>query len=208
MEETSDSIIQEASALFMKYGIKSVTMDDISRSLGISKKTVYQYFHDKNEIVNRVAKTYLENERRNFEEIQINAENAIDKLYRHSRFLRKSFEKMNPVVLFDLKKYYKDSWQLFLAYKKNIFSKSMIETLKEGIEQGYFRESIDPEILITLRMEILELVADGTIFPHDQYDFKEVQVQIFDHFIHGILTDKGHRLLNNYIKNQIQQWQL
>lgn len=205
MEETSDNIIQEASTLFMKYGIKSVTMDDISRSLGISKKTLYQYFHDKNEIVNRVAKAHLENERRNFEEIQINAENAIDKLYRHSRFLRKSFEKMNPVVLFDLKKYYKDAWQLFLAYKKNIFSKSMIETLKEGIEQGYFRESIDPEILITLRMEILELVADGSIFPHDQYDFKEVQVQIFDHFIHGILTDKGHRLLNTYIKNHIQQ---
>lgn len=205
MEETANSILQEANTLFMKYGIKSVTMDDISRSLGISKKTVYQYFHDKNEIVNRVATAYLENERRNFEEIQINAENAIDKLYRHSRFLRKSFEKMNPVVLFDLKKYYKDAWQLFLAYKKNIFSKSMIETLREGIEQGYFRKSINPEILITLRMEILELAADGSIFPHDQYDFKEVQLQIFDHFIHGILTEKGHRLLNNYIKNHIQQ---
>jgi len=205
MEDIADTIIKEASTLFMKYGIKSVTMDDISRSLGISKKTVYQYFNDKNEIVNRVAKTHLEKERRNFEEMQIDAENAIDKLYRHSRFLRKSFEKMNPVVLFDLKKYHKDAWQLFVAYKKNIFSKSMIETLNEGIKQGYFRESIDPEILITLRFEILEMIADGNIFPPDEYDFKEVQLQIFDHFIHGILTDKGHHLLNNYIKKHIQQ---
>ncbi len=205
MEDIANIIIQEASILFMKYGIKSVTMDDISRSLGISKKTVYQYFHDKNEIVNKVAKAYLENERRNFEEVQINAENAIDKLYRHSLFLRKSFEKMNSVVIFDLKKYHKDAWQLFQAYKKNIFSKSMIETLKEGIDQGYFRGNIDPEILITFRFEILEMVADGNIFPPDKYDFRQVQIQLFDHFIHGILTEKGNILMNNYIKNHIQQ---
>ncbi|MBS0000884.1 MAG: TetR/AcrR family transcriptional regulator [Cyclobacteriaceae bacterium] len=204
MQDISDQIIQEAASLFLKYGIKSVTMDDISRSMSISKKTVYQYFHDKNEIVNKVAKLHLETEKENFGQIQANAENAIEKLYRHSLFIRKSFEKMNPVVLYDLKKYYKEAWQLFVDYKKDVFSKSMIETLKEGIEQGYFRKNIDPEILITLRFEILQLIADGSIFPPDKYDFRDVQIKLFDHFIHGILTEKGHVLLNDYIKNHIQ----
>ena len=201
MQDIPDKIIQEAASLFLKYGIKSVTMDDISSSLGISKKTVYQYFHDKKEIVNRVAKNHLENERKIFEEIHSNAENAIDKLYRHSIFMRESFEKMNPVVIYELKKYYKDAWQLFLEYKKNVFSNRMIETLREGINQGYFRKNIDPEILISLRFEIMQMIADGRLFPPDKYDFREVQIQLFDHFIHGILTEKGHVLMNNYFKS-------
>jgi TetR/AcrR family transcriptional regulator, cholesterol catabolism regulator len=204
MQDISEKIIQEATSLFLKYGIKSVTMDDISRSMSISKKTIYQYFHDKNEIVNKVAQVHLETEKQTFEEIQTNAGNAIEKLYRHSLFLRRSFEKMNPVVLFDLKKYYPDAWQLFIDYKKDVFSKSMINTLTEGIRQGYFRENIDPEILITLRFEVLQLIADGNIFPPDQYDFRDVQIQLFDHFIHGILTEKGHVLMNEYYKNHIQ----
>jgi len=204
MEDLSDKIIHEAASLFLKYGIKSVTMDDISRSMGISKKTVYQYFSDKKEIVNKVAKTHLESEKRNFEEIHAKADTAIDKLFRHSVFMRKSFDKMNPVVIYDLKKYYKDAWQLFLEYKRSVFSKKMIETLKEGMEQGYFRKDIDPEILINLRFEIMQLIADGSIFPPDKYDFREVQIQLFDHFIHGILTEKGQCLMKNYLKNQIQ----
>lgn len=204
MQDISAQIIEEATSLFLKYGIKSVTMDDISRSMSISKKTVYQYFKDKNEIVNKVASVHLENEKRIFEEIQADAENAIEKLYRHSLFLRKSFEKMNPVVLFDLKKYYKDAWELFIRYKKEVFSKSMVDTLREGMEQGYFRESIDPEILVTLRFEVLQLIADGSIFPTDKFDFRDVQIQLFDHFIHGILTEKGYVLMNEYHKSQIQ----
>jgi AcrR family transcriptional regulator len=204
MEEISDKIIQEAASLFLKYGIKSVTMDDISGSMGISKKTVYQYFRDKKEIVNRVAKAHLEDEKNKFEEIHKDAENAIDKLYRHAVFMRNSFDKMNPVVFYDLKKYYKDAWQLFLEYKRDVFSKKMIETLREGMEQGYFRENINPEILIHLRFEIMQLIADGTLFPPEKYDFREVQIQLFDHFIHGILTEKGHYLMNSYLKNHIQ----
>jgi AcrR family transcriptional regulator len=204
MEEISIKIIQGAASLFLKYGIKSVTMDDISRSLGISKKTLYQYFHDKKEIVNKVAKAHLEDEKRNFQIIHENADNAIEKLYRHSLFMRDSFDKMNPVVIYDLKKYYKDAWQLFLEYKRDVFLKKMIETLKEGIKQGYFRKNINPEILINLRFEIMQLIADGTLFPPDQYDFREVHIQLFDHFIHGILTEKGQLLMNTYLKNQPQ----
>jgi len=203
-DNISDQIIQEATSLFLKYGIKSVTMDDISRSMSISKKTVYQYFRDKNEIVGKVAKVHLENERKHFEEAQASAGNAIEKLYKHSLFLRRSFDKMNPVVIYDLKKYYRDAWALFAQYKKEIFSKSMVDTLREGIEQGYFRENIDPEILVALRFEILEMIAEGNIFPQDKYDFREVQFQLFDHFIHGILTGKGLALLKKYHQNQMQ----
>jgi AcrR family transcriptional regulator len=204
MQDISEKIIQEASSLFMKYGIKSVTMDDISRAMSISKKTLYQYFRDKNEIVNRVARVHLENEKRNFEEIQANAGDAIEKLYMHSLFIRKSFEKMNPAVLYDLKKYYKDAWDLFIQYKREVFSKGMTDTLHEGIAQGYFRKNIDPDILITLRFEVLQLVADGSIFPAEKFDFREVQIQLFDHFLHGILTEKGHALMNEYYKTHIQ----
>jgi TetR/AcrR family transcriptional regulator, cholesterol catabolism regulator len=204
MQDISEQIIQEATSLFLKYGIKSVTMDDISRSMSISKKTVYQYFHDKNEIVNKVAKYTWKLKNRTFEEIQANAENAIEKLYRHSLFLRRSFEKMNPVVLFDLKKYYKDAWQLFIDYKKDVFSKSMINTLKEGIRTGLFQGKYRSGNTHYAPFRSSATDSRRKHFSPDKYDFRDVQIQLFDHFIHGILTEKGHVLMNEYYKNHIQ----
>lgn len=200
-EDISQRILDTSAHLFLKYGIKSITMDDISRELSMSKKTVYQFFKDKNEIVCRVAAEYLEYEKHKFEAIHEESGNAIERLFGYSQCIRELFDRMNPVVLYDLKKYYAEAWKMYLNYKRDIFYKSIINTLILGIRQGYFRNDIDVDILATLRLEETQLSFDEDIFPSNRFDFRKVQFQLFDHFVYGIVTEKGYTTLKNRFKN-------
>ena len=200
MEEIKNKIVESAEGLFLKYGIKSVTMDDIAKDLAISKKTIYQFFKDKTEVVNSVARNHLEKERQEIEEIHAKAENIIEELIMMTRCMRDNHMRINPAVFLDLKKYYKSAWQIYLKYKNSVFYQSIVKSLERGIREGYFRKNIDIEILATIRLELIQLSFNDEIFPRDKFNFIEVQNQISDHFINGILTTKGKELLENYNK--------
>jgi AcrR family transcriptional regulator len=208
MEDISAKVLETAGRLFLKYGVRSISMDDIARELAISKKTIYQFFSDKNEIVVLITKQYLLEQKEKFDRIQIGASNAIEKLYRATLHARDIFEAINPSVLFDIKKYYTDAWVLYLDHEKNFMFKVTISILEEGIREGLFRSDINPRILATLRMEEIKLAFDRIIFPDDAFNFQEVQLQILEHFFYGIVTEKGYALLNNYKKNYVTNDQL
>jgi len=182
----------------MRYGIRSITMDDIARELSISKKTIYQYFKDKDDIVNQVTQTYLEEDQKEYQAILDSGENAVDQMFKLSKCYRKTMSEINPSLLFDLKKYHHDAWAMWLSYKKEFIKSTLVENLNKGIEEGYYRQEIKPEILATFRVEQVQLIFDEKVFPRDKYDFTEVQLHLFDHFIHGILTSKGKELFENY----------
>jgi len=192
-------IIDGAEELFLKYGIKTVTMDDIARFLSMSKKTIYHYFKDKNEIVNTVSTTHLEKERLKIESVQNSSKNAIEELLQLSKCIRENINGVNPTVFHDLKKYYNESWDIYMHYRSHVFYYSILSTLKNGIKNGYFREEIDPEILAILRMEEIQMLFNSEAFPRNKYDFKVVQQQFADHFIHGILTTKGKKIYSRYL---------
>ena len=189
--ESKDKIIAKSDELFRLYGIKSVTMDEIAREVGMSKKTIYLYFKDKDELVCETTRYILECDRKEFEEIQSQADNAIEELFLISKCLRRNFENLNPSILFDLKRYHPKAWEIFLAFKETFFKESLRNSLRQGISEGHFRAEIDVEILTILRMEQVQMSFDPRIFPRNQFDFKEVQMQFFDHFVNGIFTDKG-----------------
>ena len=189
--ESREKIIAKADELFRLYGVKSITMDEIARELGMSKKTIYQYFKDKDEIVYEATQHILDHDMREFEGIQKEASNSIEELLMISKCLRKNFENMNPAILFDLKRFYPRAWDLFIDVKENFFKESVKLTLRRGITEGYFRNVIDVEILTILRLEQVQMSFDPRIFPKDKFDFKEVQMQFFDHFVNGIMTEKG-----------------
>jgi AcrR family transcriptional regulator len=166
-------------------------MDDLSKELSVSKKTIYQHFKDKDEIVYITTNMALKHEQKCVDEIQQQAQNAIDELILMTKFMREHISKINPSVLFDIKKYYREAWQLYLTFKEEVFTEAVKTSLKRGIEEGYFRTNIDVDILAVLRLEMIQFSFDESIFPSTRFDFKEVQMEIFDHFIHGILTPKG-----------------
>ncbi len=190
--------------LFMRFGIKSITMDDISKHLSISKKTIYQYFKDKHELVLLVSKDHLEEERLEIQAIKNNTSNAIETLIEESMCLRRRITDMNPSLLYDLKKYHYQAWALYLESKEKVYIKSLFETIENGIREGYFRKDIDPEILAILRVEQIQMSMENLIYPRKRFEFNNVQVQLFDHFLNGLISEKGKKLLTSIKRENVE----
>ena len=197
-----EKILEAADDLFIRYGVKGVTMDDIAKELSISKKTIYQYFKDKKEIVREFTLNQCERRKDDFDRIPKEATNSIEGLIMTSKCIRENILELNPSLLMDIKKYYNDAWQIFIAFKETVFYKSIQDTILRGIEEGYFREEINPEILSIMRMQEVQNCFDAKIYPRDKFSFKEVQLQLLDHFIHGLLTCEGKDVLDKYLKEK------
>ncbi|HRI79518.1 MAG TPA: TetR/AcrR family transcriptional regulator [Cyclobacteriaceae bacterium] len=187
-----------ATELFMRYGIRSVSMDDVASHLSVSKKTLYQYFADKDEIVTTVAAYKMEDDQKKYDGFRQSSKNAIEELARISGCIKVDFQKMNPSLLFDLKKYHPKAWGVWLSHKQKFIRESVMRNLMQGIEEGYFRPEINADILATVRLELIQLTFDENIFPSGQYNLAEVNSQIFEHFVFGVLTDKGRKAYEKY----------
>jgi len=199
-----ENIIQGSHDLFMRFGIKSVTMDDIAKHLAISKKTIYQYFRDKDDLVLQVTRTHLDREKEEIKAIKEQTSNAVETLIEESLCLRKNITDMNPSVLFDLRKYHQEAWALYLESKQSVYIKSLKQTLDKGIVEGYFRPEIDPEILAILRVEQIQMSLENLIYPRSRFEFKQVQLQLFDHFLNGLVAEKGKRLLKKFKDRHVE----
>jgi len=188
----------------MRYSIKSITMDDIARHLSISKKTIYQYFKDKNDLVLQVTSNHLKEEKLEIQSIKSTTTNAIETLIEESMWLRRNITDMNPSLLYDLKKYHHQAWELYLESKEMVYIRSLVETLVKGISEGYFRKDIDPEILAVLRVEQIQMSLENLIYPRSRFEFKDVQTQLFNHFLNGLVSEKGRKLLKKYYTNYVE----
>lgn len=196
MEEQNikEKIQKGAEDLFMRYGVRSISMDDIARHLSVSKKTLYQHFVDKEDIVTMTCQAHLERNAEELRSIRKTARNAIEELVQLSVCLKRNVQDMNPSLLFDLQKYHPKAWKVWLNHKNRNVRESVVKNLKQGIAEGYFRPDLDPEVIATVRLEIVQMAFNEELFPRERYRLAEVQMQIFDHFVLGLLTDKGRKL--------------
>lgn len=199
MEELDikDKILKGAEELFMRYGVRSISMDDIARHLSVSKKTLYQHFADKEDLVTEFSKNHLVSQRAVYEKVRDDSQNAIDHLSRIAVCLKKEMEDANPALLFDIQKFHPKAWSVWINFKKGIV-KEIIDNLTKGIEEGTVREDISPEILAIVRLEVIQLAFNEEIFPRSKFKVAEVQTQIFDQFVFGVVTDKGRKLYLKY----------
>ena len=191
--------------LFHKFGARSVSMDDIASELAISKKTIYHYFKDKDEIVTLVTSQSIEREIKEFSGVVVMSKDAIDELFNISKCIRKSMSQINPSLLFDLKKYHPEAWDLWLNFKNGYIENMILDVIARGKSEGYFRESIDAEILATFRVESVEMAFNATIFPPNKFNFTEVHMMLFDHFVHGLMTVRGLEIYDGLINSKIDE---
>ena len=200
--ETKGKIIASAEELFMQYGIRSVTMDDVARQSAMSKKTIYQYFDNKDSLVLAVAVGHFEREKIEFLEIESESINAVHELILVTQCIRKHVFKMNPSLLFDLQKYHRASWDSYLNFKHETIRGQIARNIERGKREGLYRHELDAEILSIFRVEQVQLVFDPSIFPTDKFDFRVVQLQIMDHFVNGLLTDKGRETYQEFTEKE------
>jgi AcrR family transcriptional regulator len=196
--ETKTRILHGAEELFFKYGIKSVTMDDIAKHLAISKKTIYQFFEDKNELVETLMSVALKKDECEFKQIQTDSENVIVEVFNMMKHMGNMFSKINPNIFYDLQKYHPNAWKQFKVFKHECMAKMVEGSIERGIKEGLVRTDINAKVIARLRIEEVEMGLNPEIFPPDKFKMLDVQLAMIDHFLHGICTLKGHKLINKY----------
>jgi len=191
MDSTLTDVLERVRELFFKYGVRSVSMDDICRDLGISKKKLYQLFSSKNELVEKL----LELERENFEIIfdtySFEGVNAIDILLTVSKEVGERFRDVSPSMTFDLKKYYPDIYHNHIEERIDFIFKKIQINLEKGINQGVYRDDLSVELVARLYIRRLIDLHNPEFFPADKFSFHTLFDAMFDNFIRGIANPKG-----------------
>jgi AcrR family transcriptional regulator len=201
-KEKSCQLVGACLDLFMRFGIKSLTMDDISRKMGISKKTLYQVVKDKKDLVNKGMKLCLDEEEAVLTQVSAQSENAIDELIGFTRFVNSRLSEMHASVLYDIKKYHQDSWTMMKEHKKGFVRQTILENSIRGIKEGLYRENTNPEVITTMYM----LMVDGML-NSDEHFGKEITVEnlhleMIGYHVRGIASKKGIILLKAILNKE------
>ncbi|HEY4798186.1 MAG TPA: TetR/AcrR family transcriptional regulator [Bacteroidia bacterium] len=195
---TKEHILKTAEELFFRYGVKSVTMDDIASHLGMSKKTIYTCFNDKDELLHEFARTFINRNAGAFESVCKVATNAIDEIFCVMKHLRSMIQQMNPKLFFELQKYYPKAWEELKNFREQHIAAMIQKNLEKGIKQELYRPDLNIAVLAKLRLEEVDMALNNHIFPIDKFNVAQVQITLFEHFLYGICTLKGHKLINKY----------
>jgi AcrR family transcriptional regulator len=200
MNEELKNILNKVRFLFMKYGIKSVTMDDVARELGISKKTLYQYVENKNDLLAKIFDMEIADSDCYIEGIDRSKINAIEELFIIHKFLNKILNEYSPSSLYDLKKYYPEFYnKMTLVRREKIYTR-IIRNLKKGIEEGLYLDDINTELIAKIQVERTEKTMDNDYLTLDEISTPEIFLEIFKYHIRGIATPKGIKELEKEIE--------
>ena len=194
--EIKDRILHHATTLFMRNGIKSVSMDDIAASMAMSKKTLYKWFANKDEMVHAVMTQHLDDSQRDCLGLLNQSESAIDELFRMMGWMKQQFADVHPSIFYDLQKFYPTTWQLWVAHKNQYILDQITDNLRRGMAEGLYRADLDVAVLARLRLAQIELAFNPDVFPAREFDVQRLQQSILEHFMLGIASLKGHKLIN------------
>lgn len=193
-------ILKESEVLFKRAGVRSVTMDDIAAQLGISKKTLYLHFENKAAIVHEYGLRYFAEEVAKTDQYTADAHDPIHAVLLILEASVKSFRDMPGHLMYDIQKYYPETWQLFEAFKNDYALKTIRDNLVAGQQLGLYRQDFDVDLMAHMRLSQIDASFNPQFFPPDKFDIGQVQIAQFLHFLHGIVSLKGKHLLYQYLQ--------
>ncbi len=197
MPENLQKIIEAANKHFMKYGIRSVSMDDIARELGMSKKTIYEKVGNKEELVRKVMEFHIALDCEMSNAVHENNINAIDEMLKIAEFVIEELSQLNPRLLYDLKKYYRSIWEMMDTHRNTFIHDTILRNLKNGIQQGLYRENIRPELIAHFYLGIVHVFIDTGFFEDQQYSVADSYIEAFKYHIYGIASPEGIEYLKS-----------
>ncbi len=184
--------------LFMQYGIRSVSMDDIATQLGISKKTIYQYFADKNDLVMAVVDEDIKDLQDKCMDCGSSAVNAVDEIFLTMTMIQEFLRNMNPMVLYDLQKFHFEAYKKWVEHKNNFLLSSIDRNIRWGIEEGLYRPDLNITVLAKFRLESMLIPFNIEVYPPTKYNLVEVTLELLENFLFGLVTEKGYQLIVKY----------
>lgn len=201
MEQKEKEILFQAGELFSKYGIKSMTMDDISRQLGISKKTLYQYVDNKKDLVKKSIQLHIDDEQCCMEDVLSSEGNAIDELMKMTKMVGSQMKEMHPSVIFDLKKYHLEAYKCLANHRDDFIYTNIKRNIESGMQSGLYRSNINPEILTRLYLSMVNVIMDPQVSTLEEYSNSEIYIEMIRYHIRGIASAKGRE----YLKQKFNQ---
>lgn len=200
--DVKDRIKQKADELYRRYGIKSVTMDEIASQLGVSKKTIYQSFSDKNELVDAVIVDLLTNNKECCQKDKARAQNAIEEVYLAMEMLESMFENMNPSILFDMERNHPATYEKFKKHKYDFLFHLVKENIQRGKREELYRPEIDADVVATVRLETMMMPFNENLFPKSKYSLVFLEQQLIEYYLFGLVSSKGYKLVAKYQKER------
>ncbi len=198
MDNKALEIIQEATQLFQRYGIKSISMEELSRQLGISKKTLYQYFEDKTALVDKVVEQIIEKKNCDFLKLTNEGVNALEELFEVYRMAREMVRDHNPGLEFDLQKFYPTIFKRIRENFRQMMYASTVRNLDKGKAEGLYRQNFDTTVVAKLHVIRIENLMNSDMVTleeiHSDHFFKEV----FNYHLHGIISRKGYQYIETH----------
>lgn len=191
--------------LFRQYGFKTITMDDIARRAGISKKTLYQHFANKNEVVSETISWYKEKIANNCCMIMDQAVNAVEAMVRVMEVFDQINRQMNPLAMLELERFFPEVFKAFRDSMVERDVQNIKENIERGMQDGLYRPDIDPEFMARYRMELSLLMYHPTLLINDRFNLQFVGREISEHFLYGIMTPKGEKLYQKYKEQYFKQ---
>ena len=204
--EVKDRIKTAAHDLVMKYGIRTVSMDDIAASVGMSKKTLYQYYQDKDELVKAVVDGVIDQNQCDCSGFVERATDAIHEIFLTMEMMVEMFSEMNPSVLFELQKYHPNVYQVFHKHKAEFIFQSIKANIERGKKEELYREDINTDVLCHYRIQSMFIPFNPEFQRSlNKYTLLEIEEQIILNFLFGMVTSKGYKLAMKYleVKNKI-----
>lgn len=193
--ELRERIIQTAVQSFCTHGIKSITMDDIAASLGISKRTLYEVFADKESLLEECILKGQQDGDEFVRGVLATSSNVLEVLLRCYQWSIEKFHTTNKKFFEDIKKYPK-AYEL-MKNNRNRSSEDTVRFFKEGVTQGIFRDDVNFAIVNLLVRDQLDLLMNSDIC--NEYSFIDVYESIMFTFLRGVSTEKGARVLEDFI---------
>lgn len=196
--EQQDKWLKRAQDLFLRLGIKSITMDDVARELGISKKTLYTFVNSKDDLVYKVLELHIEQEKRDCEIMYSKAKNAIEEMFFVIESNSQQMEQMKANIVYDLQKYHREAWELMHEFQQGFLYQVVKANLQRGVSEGLYRDDFDIDIVTRLHIATSFQLFDETIFPQNTFKRDVIFKEYLMHYLHGILSEKGRKFIQKH----------
>ena len=202
--ENRDKILACAESLFRKYGIRSISMDDMAHHLNMSKKTIYESFADKNEIIYQIITVFRKKMEGLVEAISGKPANPVERLIRLFICITSMIRETSPTLIYDLQKYHENAWQILQDFRDDFLASKVKDIVSDGIKKHYLNPTLDANFYVTVFLQLVQLSGNGRLFPRAKYSEHAVAINLIDCLVSGIATEKGRRVSKNLNLSNLQ----
>lgn len=192
-------VVDAAERRFNRYGFKSVTMDDIAREMGMSKKTLYQVVPNKQALIDLVIDGDMERDEATVQRAIAESVDAVDEMLRIARYFTEQMRETNPAAVYDLQKYYRASWERLDDFHNDKMIGHVRANLRRGQAEGLYREDMHRELIAHLFVAAPQAFMDGDRFPLKQQEWETILGQFMRYHLSGVVSEAGRALLNEYL---------